>query len=134
MNAQKVASLYLEIMHVSEWCTMCAASSLATGGDAFAAATAGTSSYAAAAAAAAGPSSSTASQAAGAAALARAQQQQQQAAAAGYAVCWGDLPPDVRSTVLSQLSPSDLARAASTCAEFRDWANAMRAHVSVLTQ
>jgi hypothetical protein len=45
-------------------------------------------------------------------------------------VSWGDLPPDVRSTILSQLTPQDLARAASTCGEFRDWANAMRAHVS----
>lgn len=32
--------------------------------------------------------------------------------------------------ILSQLTPQDLARAASTCAEFRDRANAMRAHVS----
>jgi hypothetical protein len=82
----------------------------------------------------AGASSS--SSAAAAAAERRWQQQQQDeaaAAAAGAAApsstCWSDLPGDVRAAILSHLSPRDLAKAASTCAEFRLRANALRAHV-----
>lgn len=97
-----------------------------------AAAAGGSRSFAAAAAAggAGASSSSAAASKAAAAAFARQQLQQQQQQLPGeLSVSWGDLPPDVRSSILSQLTPQDLARAASTCGEFRDWANAMRAHV-----
>jgi hypothetical protein len=59
------------------------------------------------------------------------QQQQADASAAADTPGWDGLPADVRGTILSHLTPKDLARAASTCAEFRQRAAALRAHVRV---
>lgn len=101
-----------------------------SGPAAAAAAAAGSRPFAAAAAAGGAGACSSSAAASKAAAAAFARQQQQQLLLPGeLSVSWGDLPPDVRSSILSQLTPQDLARAASTCGEFRDWANAMRAHV-----
>jgi hypothetical protein len=48
------------------------------------------------------------------------------------AAAWASLPPDVTFAVLSRLSPSDLARAATACRELRNSARRLQAVARVL--